>query len=109
MEKERNYDSFTEAVEDLSNAVQAVNPDRACLFGSAVELGLAANDFDILVISDSFKNRLFSNRKDMIPFPDKKPIDLWPYTLQEFSELYPEQNPIRESIEMAHINLIKNE
>lgn len=106
MEERRYCDSFIELVEDLSKAVQVVDPDRACLFGSAVELGLDADDLDVLVVSDSFKNCLFSNRRDLIPFSNKKPTDLWPYTLKEFSAIYPEQNPIRESIEKAYIDLI---
>jgi hypothetical protein len=93
-------------LEDLSKAVRVVNPKRACLFGSAVELGLDANDLDILVISDVFECHLFADRRDMIPFPKQKPIDVWPYTTEEFSALYTEHNPVRDSIESAHINLL---
>lgn len=101
--------SFTQTLKILSQVVRAVDPNRACLFGSAVELGLNADDLDILVVSDTFENIVFSDRKGMIDFPDEQLVDLWPYTVEEFSVLYPKQNPVRQSIENNYIDLLNHE
>ena len=106
MPKQEYSKRFGEAVKSLSKAVQTVSPERACLFGSAVEVGIKAADYDVLIISKSFEDVLFFERQNLVTFSTQKPIDLWPYTAQEFSALYPKTDRFRESIERNHIGLL---
>ena len=106
MPKREYSKRFREVVKSLSQAVQTVSSERACLFGSAVEVGIKAGDYDVLVISESFEDILFFDRQNLVTFSTQKPVDLWPYTAQEFSVLYPKTNRFRKSIERNHIGLL---
>jgi len=90
----------------IADGVSQVDVERACIFGSAVEKGLAARDIDLLLISPEFSGVHFLSRKDMVTLPESHHFDIRPYTHDEFNQCCPRGHPFRESLEEQAIEIL---
>jgi hypothetical protein len=96
-----------DVVEDLIEGTSQVRPSRLLLFGSATNLGLEANDIDLLVLSEEFKQIRFDLRRSLLDFPDELSVDTWLYTPVEFEEIYSPNGTLRRKMEEDSINLLR--
>ncbi|GAB3676807.1 hypothetical protein [Halopiger thermotolerans] len=95
-----------EVVEEIIAGVRPVCPTRLALFGSAVELGLKANDIDLLILSDDFRGVRFDMRRSLLRFPEDLFIDLWLYTPTEFDKIHPEESQFRRRLDEESVDLL---
>ena len=96
-------------ITEITAGLKPIELTRACIFGSAVEEGAAAEDIDILILSKDFSGVHFTHREEMVLLPNSHYFDVRPYTPDEFERLCPRGHPFRESIESHHIDITPKE
>jgi hypothetical protein len=99
----------TDFITEITAGLKPVELTRVCIFGSAVEEGIAAEDIDILILSKDFAGVHFTSREEMVLLPNSHYFDVRPYTPDEFERLCPRGHPFRESIESQHIDITPEE
>ena len=89
----------------LGKSLKIIKPDRALIFGSAVQKGLNAHDIDLLILSDVFENYFWQERFKIISLPSGPLYDLRLFTPKEFEIIYPSNHFFRLSIENNNFDL----
>ena len=73
-------------VESIRIEGRRLNATRITVFGSATFQGLSARDVDLLVVSDTFYDVPYQDRREMVNLPPGPIYDVWCLTSAEFAD-----------------------